>query len=171
MKILAELNFENASESEIATFQVRNTARAVVFDKDKNIALMDVSKERFHKLPGGGIDNDEKPEEALKRECKEEAGVEIDAIVELGFIKEIKKGSNTAQNSYCYIAQVIGEKGLPQFTEFETAKGFKILWVSIDDAINLVKNDTYEKIAGKYIVERELAILKAAKEIYYPSHI
>lgn len=171
MKILAELNFENASESEIATFQVRNTARAVVFDKDKNIALMNVSKECFHKLPGGGIDNDEKPEEALKRECKEEAGVEIDAIVELGFIKEIKKGSNAVQNSYCYIAQVIGEKDLPQFTEFETAKGFKILWVSIDDAINLVKNDTYEKIAGKYIAERELAILKAAKEIYYPSHI
>ncbi|MDR3582175.1 MAG: NUDIX domain-containing protein [Candidatus Pacebacteria bacterium] len=171
MILLAELNFENTPEDEASTFGVRNTARAVVFDNDKNIALMNVSKEHFHKLPGGGIDNDEKPKEALKRECKEEAGVEIDAIVELGFIKEIKKESKAVQNSYCYIAHVIGKKGLPQFTEFETAKGFKILWVSIDDALDLVKNDTYEKIAGKYIAERELAILKAAKEIYYPSHI
>ena len=166
MKILAEINFENVSEDEASTFVIRNTVRAVIFDNNNNIALMNVSKDHFHKVPGGGIDDNETPNAALERECREEAGVEIDSVMELGSITEIKKESKMVQNSYCYIARAISKKGILQLTDSEKIQGFEVLWVGIEDAINLVENEGYKKIAGRYIAERELTILRAAKDKY-----
>ncbi|HIP33973.1 MAG TPA: NUDIX domain-containing protein [Bacteroidia bacterium] len=123
---LKTINLENSISEEFNNYKVRNTVRAVIFDNENNIALMNVSKDNFHKLPGGGIDEGETKIEALKRECLEEAGVDIEIISELGLISEIKKTSKTIQNSYCYTAKVIGEKGEPDFTEKEKAKGFEI---------------------------------------------
>ena len=123
---LKTINLENSTLEEFDNYKVRNTVRAVIFDNKNNIALMNVSKDNFHKLPGGGIDKGETKKEALKRECLEEAGVNIEIISELGLISEIKKTSETVQNSYCYIAKVVGEKGKPDFTEKEIAKGFEV---------------------------------------------
>jgi ADP-ribose pyrophosphatase YjhB (NUDIX family) len=120
------INLENSAQEEFNNYRVRNTVRAVIFDNENSIALMNVSKDNFHKLPGGGINEGETKEEALKRECLEEAGVNIEIISELGLISEIKKTSETIQNSYCYTAKVVGEKGESDFTEKEKAKGFEI---------------------------------------------
>jgi 8-oxo-dGTP diphosphatase len=162
MEKLAELNFENTSPKEAATFAIRNAVRAVIFDKDNKVALMSVSRDKFHKLPGGGIEDGEEPQQALRRECKEEAGVEIEDLKELGLIVEIKKADAMIQNSYCYTAHVVGKKNPAQLTESEKAQGFELLWVDIDEAICLVENDGYLKMVGKYIRERELTILKQA---------
>lgn len=158
-------NFEGATEEEILQFSVRNTARAVIFDKDNNIALMWVSKRKLHKLPGGGIDDGETVEEALIRECREEAGVNVTVLTKLGTVKEIKKGDNKVQNSYCYIAQVFGEKSSPQLTESEKEQGFEVLWLPLEEAIKLILNDGHINLAGRFVSERELAILNRAKEI------
>ena len=123
---LKTINLENSTSKEFNNYRIRNTVRAVIFDNENNIALMNVSKDNFHKLPGGGIDKNETKEGALKRECLEEAGVNIEITSELGLVSEIKKTSETIQNSYCYTAKVIGEKGKPDFTEKEKAKGFEI---------------------------------------------
>ena len=50
----------------------RCASRAVVFDKDNNVALLDATLKNYHKLPGGGIEENEDFTQALKRECKEE---------------------------------------------------------------------------------------------------
>jgi ADP-ribose pyrophosphatase YjhB (NUDIX family) len=163
MKLLAEINLENVAEGDAAVFKVRNTARAVIFDSHGNVALMSVSKEYYHKLPGGGIEKGEKVEEALRRECKEEAGVEIGELVELGSIREIKNEERMIQNSYCYSARVIGDKGPPQFTEAEKERGFEVMWININDAIALIESESYKNSFGKIIAERELSILRAAR--------
>jgi 8-oxo-dGTP diphosphatase len=165
MKELKIINIENVTDKEKSEFNIRNTVRAVIFDNDNNIALMDVSAKNFHKLPGGGIDGDETKKDALKRECLEEAGVDIDLIKDIGLISEIKKTSETIQNSYCYLAQVKGEKRDPDFTEEEIESGFKLKWITLDEAMNTVTSDGFSNVVGNYIFERELTILKEAKEI------
>ncbi len=164
MKTLAIINFGNTPENELANFGIRNAARAVIFDKDGKIALMHSTVDKFHKIPGGGLEGNENKETALRRECLEEAGVEVDNLIELGFVKEIKGDDKMVQNSYCYITKVVGDKKTPTFTESEIAQGFEVIWVSLDEAYNLVKNDGYKNGLGRYIRERELNILKEAKE-------
>lgn len=126
MKLLKTINFENVSEDEKKKFKIRNSVRAVIFDNKNKIGIMHVVKGGFYKLPGGGIEGEENNEEALKRECLEEAGVNIEIILELGEIVEIKKEHQMIQNSFCYIAKVVGEKGNQQLTEKESEEGFKI---------------------------------------------
>ncbi len=164
MNILLTLNFEAANKNEEAEFQVRDTARAVIFDDNHNIALMKVAQGSFHKLPGGGIDQGETPEQALVRECREEAGVEITDIKKIGLIREIKKSRKKIQNSHCYVAYVVGAKTQPQLTESEKKSGFEVLWLKHDDAIQLIRKEGYSTLDGRYISERELAILVAAKD-------
>jgi 8-oxo-dGTP pyrophosphatase MutT (NUDIX family) len=163
MKTLATINFENVEEKEFNKFKVRNAVRVVIFDKIGNIALMDVTSDSFHKLPGGGIEKGEDNEKAMRRECLEEAGVEIGNLIELGCIKEIKRVDEMVQNSFCYATKVSGEKKEPHFTDSEMSRGYKVLWIKIDEAIKLISSDTYSNIVGRYIKERELNILIAAK--------
>lgn len=163
MKNLKTINFEEVTREEMETYEVRNTARAVIFDNEKNIALMKVTKGNFYKLPGGGIDEGEDVIDALQRECKEEAGVMIGHLNELGLVIEIKKVQKIIQNSHCYTADVVGEKGLSQLTDSEKEKGYEVIWIPIDEAIQRIKNDGYSNLIGRYIMERELAILEASK--------
>lgn len=58
---------------------IRNTVRALIIQDDK---LLSIKKERpnvgiYYALPGGAQEPNETLEQALKRECKEELGVEI----------------------------------------------------------------------------------------------
>lgn len=113
---------------------------------------------------GGGIDEGESIEEGLKRECLEEAGVEIDIISKLCKVKEIQKYEEQIQNSYCYVAQVKGEKGKSYFTKNELAAGFETQWVELDTLIQEITTKGYENILGEYVVKRSLYILEEYKK-------
>ena len=78
------IQFENLSPEERKGYQYRKTARAVVFDENNKIALLYVSKHNYHKLPGGGAEDGEDLIVALKRECVEEIGCDIEVIEDLG---------------------------------------------------------------------------------------
>lgn len=52
--------------------RVRNAARGIVLRDDGKIAIFNKSIKNEYKLPGGGIENNESPEEAFKREVLEE---------------------------------------------------------------------------------------------------
>jgi ADP-ribose pyrophosphatase YjhB (NUDIX family) len=108
---LTVINSENATDEEVIKFKTREAARAVVINNDGNIALLNVSKWNYHKLPGGGINEGEGVIAALKRECREEIGCEVEVTGEIGEIIEYRKMFNLKQTSYCYLAKVVGEKG------------------------------------------------------------
>ena len=144
---------------------LRKAARAVVFDKDNKIALLNVSKKNYHKLPGGGIKDNENIKEGLERECEEEIGCDIEIKREIGLIKEYRDKINIFQESYCYLAKIRGKKGKPNFTKKELNHGFHLNWVKLDNAINLIKNDKPINYEGKFIVIRDLAFLKEVKKL------
>jgi len=127
------------------------------------IGILYVSKYNYHKLPGGGLDGDEVIKEALKRECLEEIGCGVEIFGELGEIIEYRDKWSLKQHSYCYLANVVGEKGDPDFTQKEIDNGFEIKWVSLDEAIKLLEEDKPEGYEGGFIQIRDRSFLKEAK--------
>ncbi len=165
MKLLKTINPQNATPEEFNKYAKREASRAIVIDEDNNIAILHVTNEKYYKLPGGGIENDEDKEFALKRECLEEIGCEIEIVDEIGSIVEHRKMFKLNQTSYCYLARIKGEKGSPQFTQEELDEGFEQLWVPYEQALALVSNNIAPGLEGhSYIVPRDAFFLKEAEE-------
>jgi len=143
--------------------EIRNAARAVVFDDENKIAILHVSKHGYHKLPGGGVEDGEDMAKALEREMKEEIGSQIEVTGQVGRIIEHKDAQNLKQESFCWLADLVGEKGQPDFTEKELGDGFEVMWVSLDEAIEIIKNDKPDNYDGKFIVIRDLCFLEEVK--------
>lgn len=165
MKDLLILNPEKASETELSQFTVRDAARAVVVDGNNNVALLHVTSRSYYKLPGGGLDDGEDIETALQRECLEEIGTKVQIIKELGKVTEYRKMFTTLQISFCYLAKVVGDLRQPEFTSYELAAGFEVIWAPFTKTLDLVRQSKATDQEGElYIVPRDLAILKAAEE-------
>ena len=148
------------------TQQERRASRSVIFDAEGNIALLHATKKNFHKLPGGGIEDYEGIEQALRREVLEEIGCEITNIRELGSIEEYRQRFALRQISYCFIADLAGAKGRPQLTEDEVSDGFETVWLILDNAIETIEREApVEDYEGKFIQLRDLTFLKTAQEL------
>lgn len=167
MKQLAVLNPEGATDAEVRGWRVREAARAVVRDKDGLVALLHVTKDGYYKLPGGGIDEGEEVLDALRRECLEEIGCEIDVRGEVGSVVEHRKMHQLEQASYCYLADVKGEKSAPAFTDDERARGFAIVWMPYEAALEAVSKLAGNEPESVYISKRDSILLQAAGSLMH----
>lgn len=171
MKLILELKDEDIGmKYRKIKMEIRSAARAILI-KGKLIALCHVTKDKYHKLPGGGREKGESLQEALKREILEETGCKIKVVKEVGKVIEfrtnegiLRKNSGVVQTSYCYIAEVV-KVGKPKFDKGEKNAGYKLEWHDIDSAMNMMKKERPLNYEGKFIIKRDLALLKAAKEI------
>lgn len=159
-------NPESASDNEIKTYSRREAARAVVIDDSGMVALLHVTGENYYKLPGGGIEESEDKLLALKRECREEIGCEIEILDEVGQITEYRKRFNLVQTSYCYLAKLTGEKGEPHYMDDEIEKGFEPVWMPYEEALEALKSSTATTFeASAYIVPRDILLLSEARNL------
>lgn len=164
MKLLKLINPENVSEEEVKNYKVREAGRAVVFDEDGKIALLHVTKKNYYKLPGGGVEDGEDKIIALKRECQEEIGCDVEVVSEIGSIVEYRKMFTLKQTSYCYLAKVKGKKGVPEFTNSEKRNGFENVWLHYDEALKaLIESKALNNEGRDYIVPRDKTFLEKAK--------
>ncbi len=163
MKDLGLINPRNVSHEEASGYKIREAARAIVSDDQGLIALLNVSRDNYYKLPGGGLEGDEDKIIALNRECQEEIGCEIEVIRELGFTTEYWKEDNEKQISYCYLAKLVGDKGEPQLTESEKERGFQTLWLPIEEVMRLLSESTPTQWEGEYILPREILFFEEAQ--------
>src|SRR3990167_9532914 len=124
MKLLKTINPENVDENNIPGWEYRKAARAVVFDNENKVGLLDVSSKNYYKLPGGGIEEGEDIKIALDRECKEELGVRVKVIKEIGSIIEFRAQPKFHQTSYCFIARTNSKKNAPNFSDREKSYGY-----------------------------------------------
>lgn len=144
-------------------YSKRKAARAIVFNSDGKIALLNAKKYGFHKLPGGGIEGNEDIKEALERELKEELGCKAQITKEVGKIIEIKNKYGQEQLSYCYAAKVLS-KGKSNLTRLEKEKlGVEIEWVTVKEAIRLFKKDNPKDYTARFIRYRDLMLLEGLK--------
>ncbi len=170
MEILKILNPANITEEEAKKLRPRLAARGVVFDDQKNVAVLLVSNHNYYKLPGGGIEEGENTTDAFKRECLEEIGFDVEVVSELGIIVEYRTEFSIVQTSYCYIGKVIGSKKETHLTEHEISQGFKEpQWAPFEEAFNLVSASEPNDYEGNFIKERDTLILGTARRFYLGS--
>lgn len=130
--------------------RLRLAARGIVMREDGKIAVFNKSNKNEYKLPGGGIEGEENPEIAFKREAMEETGCEVEIIKELGTTEEYKSLNNFKQISYVYIGKVIKDTKQLHVTEKEKDEGAKLLWETPQKALELITECYNNLIASKY---------------------
>ena len=67
--------------------EVRNATRTVLLDQDNQVAVINVHKHGYYKIPGGGVESGEELIDAARREAKEESGCDSEIVAELGRIE------------------------------------------------------------------------------------
>ena len=165
MKILGVFNNEQVSDKKTTRLKSRITTRAVVLDANKRIALLHSIKFDYYEIPGGGVEKNETIEESCVRECKEETGCVVEIIKELGKTIEKIIESNVTNETHCFVAKLIGNKGIPVFEKHEIEDAFEVIWVDIDKAIRLVGKTQHSNPYHTYMQQRALLFLNTAKEL------
>lgn len=171
MRIIQVINPHNISETEASTFEKQEAVRAIVFDKERDkIATQYSTNHHYHKLPGGGLEGQEDLLTALKRECREELGYDIEIENELGDIIEYRKDAEQKllRVSHCYVAHITGEQHQLNLDAGELRAGFVVEWLTLDEAITTQEKEIAEASKhrnNQYILPRDLAIVQYFKSL------
>lgn len=141
----------------------RKAVRTVLFNHEGQIALIHVAAHNYYKLPGGGIDGTESHEQALKREIHEEVGCDAKIQQLIGSVIEYRQSFGQKQTSHCYTARVIeGGVGEQNFTDLERSQNFRLLWVTWQEALQLITEACPDNYEGLFIQARDAYLLKQA---------
>lgn len=146
----------------------RIAVRVILINDENKIAILHKKNKNEYKLVGGGVDEGESYEEALKRETLEESGCIIEIIRELGYIEEFRGKMNFKQTSYVYVAKVVEDTKTLHLTQKEIDEGSEICWFEpmeaykkISECYDKVKASEYSSVySTKIIIKRDMCILK-----------
>ena len=166
MRLLFEMDkkdYENCTH----TF-VRNSARSVII-KGGAVAMVHSQQYDYYKFPGGGIEENEDPEEALVRETLEEAGLVIipESIKEYGYVHRIQKSDRDetecfVQDNYYYLCNVKGDTVAQCLDDYEAAEQYTLEYV--DPMCAIKKNrSVLASPHNRMMFEREAKVLELLK--------
>lgn len=163
---------EKEDNKEKINFEDRITGKAIVFDDDKNVALIGTKVNSFYLLPGGGIDQGESIEVGIIRECLEEIGCNVELKMSIGTIDDYRNRDKKHCINYCYTAKLVGEKGELTLTEDEKKNGLHVIWVPLEEAIKILEKEVGQLKRGEvtfyntgFNILRDHLFLKEAKRL------
>jgi 8-oxo-dGTP diphosphatase len=143
-------------------YHIRTASRGVLIN-DGKLALLYVGKKKYHKLPGGGVENGENPETAFLREIREETGCDCRLVSgknQNSLIIEFRDRYQLLQMSYIFFAEIVGKPRELQLTPGETADQFQLQWIPLREAVKLLSEDHPEGYEGKFIQKRDSAVME-----------
>ena len=148
----------------------RTVVRAIVFDEEDKFYFVkavrddDFGKATLIETSGGGVEENEELLDAIKRELKEELGVEVDVICKIGVVSDYYNliHRHNINNYFLCKVKSFGDKKLTK----EEMDDFHLstLRLSYEEACKEYEYRANTKL-GKLISNRELPILHRAKEI------
>ena len=148
----------------------RPIARAIVFDEDGHFYFVraqrddDFGKAVLIETSGGGIEDDESPEDAVLRELREELGAKVDIICKIGIVRDYYNLIHRHNINNYYLCKV-KNFGANHLTDQEISDfHLSTMKLSFDEAVDEYKNRSCTKI-GRLIAARELPVLMRAKEL------
>ena len=139
----------------------RPSARGIIM-KDGKTAVIYSRKNKFYKIPGGGVEPGEDNLSALIREVKEEVGLTVrpETIKEFGYVHRIQRGKHEPvfiQDNFYYLCDVENSQELLQYSDAEKQEEFVPVFVDLEEAIKV--NEEYVKVNTlDSMIERELKI-------------
>ena len=148
----------------------RTVVRAIVFDEENKFYFVravrddDFGKATLIETSGGGVEENEELLDAIKRELKEELGVEVDVVCKIGVVSDYYNliHRHNINNYFLCKVKSFGDKNLTK----EEMDDFHLstLRLSYEEACKEYEDRANSKL-GKLISNRELPILHRAKEI------
>lgn len=144
---------------------VRNSARSIII-KNNKIVMIHSLKYDYYKFPGGGIENNENPIDAMIRETREESGliVKPETIKEYGYVHRIQKSDLDetecfVQDNYYYLCEVEECMIAQKLDEYEFEEAYTLEFIDSEAAIR--KNrDAMQTSYNKTMLERETRIIE-----------
>lgn len=114
--------------------RIRNSAKAIIIKGGKMLASkIDDNGDIYYIMPGGGQDTEELLPDAVKRECAEELGVEVEPK-SLEFVIEGRNGESFHRVDFVFLCEFIGELSNSKIQSDKNQVGFD--WLSIDNLMN-----------------------------------
>ena len=143
----------------------RNSARSIII-RDGRVAMVHSLKYDYYKFPGGGIEGDENPIDAMIRETREEAGLSVipGTVKEYGMVHRIQKSDKDesecfVQDNYYFLCEAEDEPVSQDLDEYEAKESYRLEFVKPETAIR--KNRcVQESPYNKAMFEREARVLE-----------
>ena len=148
----------------------RNIARAIVYDDEKQLYFVraerndEFGKAALIETAGGGVEEGDDLTTAIKRELKEELGVQVEIICEIGIVSDFYNLIHRHNINNYFLCKITsyGEKNLTrdEINDFHLST----LKLSYKNAVAEYERCSNTKL-GRLIANRELPILHRAQEI------
>jgi 8-oxo-dGTP diphosphatase len=122
-----------------ASYVQRPSVYAVIRDGLGHVALVRTAQGVF--LPGGGIEADETPEQALLREVREECGFDIRLLSRLGDAVQLVYAQ--AEVAYFEKASTFFAAIVERHQSVPSERDHEVLWVASSEAALLVSHESH----------------------------
>lgn len=137
MRLLFEMDTHDYKSG--GTVGRRPSVRGIVV-RDGYLLMVHSLRDRYYKLPGGGIDGDETHADTLIREVHEETGMRVtpESIREYGLVRRISKGQIEdifVQENFYYFCDAEETGDAQSLDLYEQEERFTPEWVRPADAI------------------------------------
>lgn len=149
---------------------IRYNVRVLLFNEVGKICVIRSAKYGYIQVPGGGIEDGESLEQALRREAREETGFEIREIEPLGYFCENRESTQNKHNwkrsiTFAFTAKTEKEVGT-DYTDDEVTEGFEPLWANIDEVLSIFNNaeGRITSYSGNFSNRRDLILVKSLKQ-------
>ena len=144
---------------------VRHSARCITIQNGR-VAMVHSLKYDYYKFPGGGIEPDETPVQALIRETEEEAGLLIlpASIQEYGCVHRVEASDRTdadyfVQDNFYYLCRVHKAQVSQKLDDYEADEHFTLEWVEPNHAI-VINRTVDHGPKEQTMLEREARVLE-----------